>query len=128
VGPGDLTLRVRLEPPPGFDLAEGSRVSVALTGEGPLVAPAGDLGFEVKGARRAVPVRVTTDGTGEASLDVAIDAVVCAHGATEACWPVEGRWRLPVTVGGGGAVVDLTLRLPAPRDPSLAAPDPGRNR
>jgi hypothetical protein len=128
VGAGDLTLRVRLEPPPGFDLAEGSRASVALAAEGPLAVPAGDVGFEVRGARRAVPVRVTTHGTGEATLDVAIDAVVCGHGATEACWPVGGRWRLPVTVGGGGPVVDLTLRLPVPNDPSLAAPDPGRNR
>lgn len=128
VGAGDLTLRLRLEPAPGFDLAEGSRVSVVLFAEGPLVAPAGDVGFEVRGSRRAVPVRVTTHGTGEATLDVAIDAVVCGHGATEACWPVEGRWRLPVTVGGGGPVVDLTLRLPAPHGPSLAALDPGRNR
>ncbi len=126
VGAGDLTLRVRLETPSGFDLAEGSRVSVALFAEGPLVAPSGDVGFEVRGSRRAVPVRVTTRGTGEATLEVAIDAVVCGHGATEACWPVEGRWRLPVTVGGGGPVVDLTLRLPAPHDLSLAAPDPGR--
>jgi DNA-binding beta-propeller fold protein YncE len=128
VGVGDLTLRVRLEPPPGFDLAEGSRVSVALAAEGPLAVPAGDVGFDVTGARRAVPVLATTQGTGEATLDVAIDAVVCGRGATEACWPVEGRWRLPVTVGGGGPVLDLTLRLPAPHGTSLAGPDPGRNR
>ncbi len=128
VSPGDATLRVRLEPPSGFDLAEGSRVSLTLAAEGPLAVPAGDVGFDARGARRAVPVRMTASGTGEAALELSIDAVVCGHDAAGACWPVAARWRLPVTVGGGGPVVDVTLRLPAPRDPSVSGPDSGRNR
>lgn len=111
---GDLTLRLRLEPPAGFDLAAGSRVSIRLTTEGPLAAPPEDLGFEVSPSRRAVPVRVTATAPGEGAIGVAIDAVVCGHGETEACWPVEARYRLPVTVGGGGTVLEAAARLPAP--------------
>jgi sugar lactone lactonase YvrE len=116
--PGDVTLRVRLETPPGFDLSEGSRVGLRLVaGEG-LEAPPGDLGFEVQGARRGVPVRLRALGEAEeVTLDLHLDVVLCGHGEAAACWPVAQAYRLPVRVSATARprALDATLALPAPR-------------
>jgi DNA-binding beta-propeller fold protein YncE len=114
VGVGDVTLRLRLEPPAGFDLAEGSRVSVRISCTGSLEGPGADQGFTVSGGRRAVPLRLRASGPGEASLEVAIEAVVCSHGDAAACWPVSAIYRGAVTIGSAAAVIDATLRLPSP--------------
>jgi hypothetical protein len=71
------------------------------------------VGFEVSSGRRGVPVRIAAAAAGEGAIDVSIDAVVCSHEAA-ACWPVEARYRMPITVGDGGPVLDATARLPAP--------------
>ena len=117
VGVGDLTLRLRLEPPEGFTLAEGSRVSVLVTATPPLSAPAGDQGFTVEGRRRAVPVVLrTAAGSGESAVDVSVEAVVCSHGDGAACWPVQAAYRQPLRIVAADApvTVETRLRLPAP--------------
>jgi DNA-binding beta-propeller fold protein YncE len=117
VGVGDLTLRLRLEPPEGFTLADGSRVSVLVTATPPLSAPAGDQGFTVEGRRRAVPVVLrSASRPGESAVDVTVEAVVCSHGDGAACWPVQAAYRQPLRIVAADApvTVETRLRLPAP--------------
>jgi sugar lactone lactonase YvrE len=116
VGMGDVTLRLRIEPPPGFDLSEGSRVSVRLSAEPPLSAPAADQGFEVSGSRRGVPILLRSGPEpGESDLEARIEAVVCRHGETAACWPVSLASRLRVQVAADGpAAAAAVVALPPP--------------
>lgn len=118
VGPGEVTLRLRLEPPAGFDLAEGSRVSVRLSAGAPVAVPGEDQGFAVAGSRRGVPVRMRVGPEpAAAALDIRVEAVICGHGEGAACWPVAGAYRLPVRVEpkpAPAASLDATLRLPRP--------------
>ena len=118
VGPGEVTLRLRLEPPAGFDLAEGSRVSVRLSAAAPVAVPEEDQGFAVAGSRRGVPVRMRVGpDPGATDLDIRVEAVICGHGEGAACWPVAGTYRLPVRVEPrpeAAASIDAALRLPRP--------------
>jgi DNA-binding beta-propeller fold protein YncE len=117
VGAGDLTLRLRLEPPEGFTLAEGSRVSVLVKASPPLSAPAGDQGFTVEGRRRAVPVVLRSgSGAGESAVDVTVEVVLCSHGDGAACWPVHAAYRQPLRIVAADApvTVETRLRLPVP--------------
>lgn len=114
---GELTLRVRLATPPGFELSEGSRLGLRLVaGEG-LEAPEGDQGFPVHGPRRGIPVRLrATAESAETSLDLHVDAVLCGHGDAAACWPVALTYRLPVRISPTARprALDATLTLPQP--------------
>ena len=89
---------------------------MTVSAEGLLEAPSGDQGFVVSGSRRAVPIRLAATAEGEATLEIALGAVVCGHADAEACFPIEARYRLPVSIGRGGPVADATLCLPAPAD------------
>lgn len=120
IAPGDVTLRLRLEPAAGFDLAEGSRVSLGIESSPPLAAPVEDQGFEVSGRRRGVPVllkgQADTEGPARGSIDVRLDAVVCSHGDAAACLPVQRNYRIPFRVAASApAAVDVALPLPDPR-------------
>lgn len=117
VGLGDVTLRLRLDPPEGFELAQGSRVSVIVSATAPLVAPGEDQGFAVEGSRRAVPVMLRSRAeVGESVVDVRVEAVVCGRGDGAACWPVRSAYRQPLRIVAADApvTVEARLRLPAP--------------
>jgi hypothetical protein len=117
VGSGAVTLRIVLEPPPGLELSEGSRVGIRLSAEGPLQVPGEDQGFEVTRGRRAAPVRIAASGPGEGAIEIALDATACSHGDAAACWPLSVRYRLPVRVteNGSAHVLPASLALPDPR-------------
>jgi sugar lactone lactonase YvrE len=117
VAPGDVTLRVRFELPAGCALTEGSRLSLRLRAGDGLDAPAEDQGFEVQGAPRGVPVKLRAgDGAADAWLELHLDATVCRHGDSGACWPVEIVFRQAVRVvpGSPRRTLDAHLPLPAP--------------
>ena len=123
VAPGDVTLRLRLEPAAGFDLAEGSRVSLHVWSSPPLAAPVEDQGFHVNGRQRGVPILLkaqpSAEGPASGSIEVRIDAIVCSHGDAAACWPVRQTYRIPFRVAASApAAVDATVPLPDPRLPS----------
>lgn len=120
VAPGDVTVRLRLEAPVGFELAEGSRVSLRLTSSPPLAAPVEDQGFTVNGRRRGVPVLLkagpSAQGASDGSIEVRLDAIVCSHDDAAACWPVQRTYRIPFRVAASAsAAVDAALPLPDPR-------------
>jgi thiol-disulfide isomerase/thioredoxin len=120
--PGDVTLRLRLQEPAGFDLASGSRVSIRIEALPVFAAPEGDLGFEVAGTRRGVPVLLkdvagveSVPGGFEGMITVEVAAVLCSHGEAAACWPVGAVYRLPfLRHESSGAAADVALPLPAP--------------
>jgi sugar lactone lactonase YvrE len=117
VAPGDVTLRVRFELPAGCALTEGSRLSLRLRAGDGLDAPTEDQGFEVQGAPRGVPVKLRAgDGAADAWLELHLDATVCRHGDSGACWPVEIVFRQAVRVvpGSPRRTLDAHLPLPAP--------------
>jgi sugar lactone lactonase YvrE len=98
VGPGAISLRLTLLPPPGFDMAEGSRVSLRLEATGPLAVPGRDLGFEVAAGRRAADAVLRTGpAAGDAELRIHIEAVVCSEGSG-ACFPLRALYRIRVRV------------------------------
>jgi sugar lactone lactonase YvrE len=117
VGAGDATLRVKLAPPDGFDLAERSRLSLHVDAEGPFRAPEGDQGFEVQGPRRGVPILLRAQpGAAEGAIRIRVQAVVCTHGEAAACWPLGARYRIPVRVSLSGlpGAIEASLALPRP--------------
>jgi thiol-disulfide isomerase/thioredoxin len=125
LGPGDATLRLRLQEPAGFDLAAGSRVSIRIEALPAFTAPEGDLGFEVAGPRRGVPVLLkgaATEGArgpAEGRITVEVAAVLCAHGEAAACWPVEAVYRIPfLRDEAAQRAADAPLPLPAPPAPT----------
>ncbi|MFI5182840.1 MAG: hypothetical protein ACHQNV_00460, partial [Vicinamibacteria bacterium] len=120
VAPGDVTLRLRLEPAEGLDLADGSRVSLRVSASSPLVAPAEDQGFQVNGRRRGVPIllkaEAPVEGRDRGSIEVRVDAVMCSHGDAAACWPAARTYRIPFRVAASAsAAVDASLPLSDPR-------------
>jgi thiol-disulfide isomerase/thioredoxin len=120
VAPGDITLRVRLESPEGFDLAEGSRVSVLVTSSPPFVAPADDQGFELNGRRRGVPIllkgQAGSEGTDRGAIELRVEATLCGPGDGAACWPVSREYRIPFRVAASApSAVDAAVPLPDPR-------------
>lgn len=117
LGRGDATLRLRLRPPEGFGLAEGSRVSIRVDAGPRFVAPEGDLGFDVTGTGRGVPVLLRpADGTdAEGSVTIALECVLCGHGEGGACWPVSTSYRVPFrSVPTSPTVADVPLPVPDP--------------
>ncbi len=121
LGPGDATLRLRLQEPAGFDLAAGSRVSIRIEALPAFTAPEGDLGFEVAGTRRGVPVLLKgaaaqgARGLAEGRITVEVAAVLCSHGEAAACWPVEAVYRIPfLRDESAQRAADAPLPLPAP--------------
>jgi thiol-disulfide isomerase/thioredoxin len=119
VAPGDITLRVRLEPPEGFELAEGARVSVRATSSPPLVAPAEDQGFEANGRRRGVPILFRGQAHPEEDrgiIELRIDATLCGPADGAACWPVSGEYRIPFRLAASApSAVDADVPLRDPR-------------
>src|SRR5262249_32727506 len=116
LGVGDVTLRLRIEPPAGFDLAAGSRVSVRLAAGPPLVVPAADQGFVVSGGRPGVPILLRSGPeSGESEIEVSVETVVCRHGDAAACFPVRLSARLGARVAADGpAAAAATLVIPPP--------------
>jgi len=128
VGPGDATLRLRLAPPEGLALADGSRVSLRLTASPPFEAPAEDQGFEVSGSpRRGVPVLLrnpSRDVEGEGMIEVRMEAIVCSQ-EPAACWPVRATYRLPYRVAATApGALEAMLPLPDPRRGDRAVDSP----
>jgi len=123
---GDVTLRLRLETPEGFDLAEGSQVAIRVATAERFVAPADDQGFEVRGQRRAVPLLLrVADGETKRSergaIELRVEATLCSHGEAAACWPVRSVYRLPFRIAASAPpAAEVRLPLPDPR----AAPSP----
>jgi DNA-binding beta-propeller fold protein YncE len=116
VGLGDVTLRLRIEPPAGFDMAAGSRVAVRLAAGPPLAAPGTDQGFLVSGGRPGVPILLRSGPEpGESDVAVSVEAVVCRHGDAAACFPVRLSASLAVRVAADGpAAATATLVIPPP--------------
>jgi thiol-disulfide isomerase/thioredoxin len=120
VAPGDVTLRLRFEPPEGFDLADGSRVSVRVTSSPPLVAPGDDQGFELNGRRRGVPIllksQAVPEGTDRGTIELRIEVTLCGPGDGAVCWPMSREYRVPFRVAvSAPSAVDVAVPLPDPR-------------
>jgi sugar lactone lactonase YvrE/peroxiredoxin len=120
LGTGDVTLRFRLQPPEGFDLAQGSRVSLRVAASSGFRGPDGDVGFEVHGARLGVPVLLRSTSPAqipgsEGLVTVELEGVLCSHGDAAACWPVSARYRVPFVPGAAPvSAADVALPIPPP--------------